>query len=411
MSEASNIAQSLQQILKQARSIRGDETTRVKAERPTTVRGDKTSIKVKRIPQHTITSVGRSTRGATSRSRVQKHTIGSITVSNSAFGRVRKTPHPENRPKSEGGTTLDMLGVIWKEVARYDKARTRLLGLFSSHDGKSTDTTTGHGLYDGDRVLLGALKGRDTRHLEQGTLPYPIYITWLKLLYPSAVGGDHSRGVQKTADEWERVVRLQRSLVMLLDEVEGRREVAAYEDQVKGRKDSAGGLEWRRGSRGAVALLPEFEDWYCSNKVQYLITSDRVQYVLTSNRVQYLITSNRVQYVLAFNRVQYLLAFNRVQYVLTSAIVCVMPRAVLKYPCLLRTGACLSKCYSIVSATNKGGPRERTASRSCRRDAGSSSIVIKCEALLPMYRPTRTVPSPTLEGLFTPQSVGIAAEV
>lgn len=308
-SDASNTAQYLQQYIDQARSIRG-----VKSERQTSVRGEKG------MPQHTIHR--RSTRGATSsgdtfQPKGQKHTGDNMTVSNSASGRGRKTPNAGNRQNSQGArtTTLDIPDVVWKEVARYDKARTRLLGLFSSRDGKSMDT--GHGLYDGELALLSALntsRGRGNRHLEEGTLPYPLYVTWLKLMYPSAkeekhsnraaaaaaANGsrhttDHSMGMQRTSDEWERVERLQRSLVMLLDEVEGRREVAAHDDQAKGWKDSAtgvpvikpntaGGVEWRGDSRRAIALLPEFEDWYCSNKVQYLLTTNRVQYLITSKK-------------------------------------------------------------------------------------------------------------------------------
>lgn len=69
---------------------------------------------------------------------------------------------------------------------------------------------------------------------------------------------------------------LQRSLLMLLDEAEGKREVFAQEER---RRERNTGVEpWRgrdprqreeRSDEGGLSrLLQEFEDWYCRNKVR-----------------------------------------------------------------------------------------------------------------------------------------------
>lgn len=75
-------------------------------------------------------------------------------------------------------------------------------------------------------------------------------------------------------ERWAEVERLQRSLLMLLDEVEGRRDVLAAKEKsrmkLRGRRDSGprgvdGRTDEDRG--GAAGSTRDFEDWYCWNKV------------------------------------------------------------------------------------------------------------------------------------------------
>lgn len=79
-------------------------------------------------------------------------------------------------------------------------------------------------------------------------------------------------------DRLEEVTRLQRSLVMLLDELEGRRELLLHEFQRKERRGASatrGGSHGRAGRAGVDngrdggmnLALRELEDWYCWNKV------------------------------------------------------------------------------------------------------------------------------------------------
>lgn len=78
-------------------------------------------------------------------------------------------------------------------------------------------------------------------------------------------------GVGLGVHEWEEIMRLQRSLEMLLDELEGRRELLAHEQQQRERD-----LATRGGSdgsgRGVDQALWELEEWYCWNKVRWVVS-------------------------------------------------------------------------------------------------------------------------------------------
>lgn len=74
---------------------------------------------------------------------------------------------------------------------------------------------------------------------------------------------------------WTEVGRLQQSLMMLLDEIEGRREVALSEHR-DGEGRPGGARGGRRASAGRNLYdqgLGSFEDWYCWKKVSQVVRS------------------------------------------------------------------------------------------------------------------------------------------
>lgn len=224
---------------------------------------------------------------------------------------------------------------MWEEVARYEAARRRFVGRNGSSN--SGDTSGGAGSSSGaatsSRQVLEAAEEALMRGLDSdsgascisgclqggsqgqnGKQPDPQFVEWRKLLssqsqLPSQrephsrlfdrhgtgsgdgdgvdrrcqedgkgdmAEGEDSRGLEEVGPErLEEVQRLQRSLLMLLDEVEGRRELLAHEEQQRKRNVAAhGGSDGRRAERedggGTDRALPlrEFEDWYCWNKVE-----------------------------------------------------------------------------------------------------------------------------------------------
>lgn len=224
---------------------------------------------------------------------------------------------------------------MWEEVARYEAARRDFVG---QTDGSNADSgcksgcSTGgheaaksslHDLEAAEGVLLRGLdsdsgdsRGGRCPQGQNGARPDPRFLEWRELVLSEhqlaserEVGSrdDGGRGtagdvdprvgedaeavlagreeswdaVSVGVDRLDEVTRLQQSLLMLLDEVEGRRELLAHEfEQRKRRAATAtrGGSDGRRtevdvddgraGRGGMDRALREFEVWYCWNKVR-----------------------------------------------------------------------------------------------------------------------------------------------
>lgn len=244
--------------------------------------------------------------------------------------RLRRSDNPRDERGSvgvvEGGhvesaTSLDIMANLesgmWEEVARYQSAR----GRFIKQNGESSDGSAGTGSREGfeaaEETLLRGLddagstpSDKDDRHPQPpySPSPDPAFLDLRERLLnhprceregsPSQRGMDsqgrlregtgggtkHGGEVDKvwgrqTEDEpgtLQQVERLQHSLLMLLDEVEGRREVVAQENLRRKRAEDA--KCWTEGDRtregqgvrgedDPARALQEFEDWYCWNMV------------------------------------------------------------------------------------------------------------------------------------------------
>ncbi|CAM9749426.1 unnamed protein product, partial [Hapterophycus canaliculatus] len=215
---------------------------------------------------------------------------------------------------------------MWEEVARYQMAR----GTFMARNGGGSTnsggggggggagTRSGEDLEVAEYALLRSLDGASSAPASgadkwpespQGPQPDPAFLEWRKRLlsplpceragrtYPrdpgsqrrigtdDADGAKSGKGRRLGACEAEaqgelgtpeEVERLQRSLLMLLDEVEGRQQLRAHEELQRQRTDGAklwkGRDSSRQGQRGSVEedsrrLTEEFENWYCWNMV------------------------------------------------------------------------------------------------------------------------------------------------
>lgn len=213
---------------------------------------------------------------------------------------------------------------MWAEVARYEAARLRLSGKNRGSNGGGDDEAAKNSLQHlkaAEEVLLRGLDsdsaaccGSRYPQGQNGVLPDSQFLQWRELLltqpqlaserdfhsHDHAVTGSTGgadpqcredgkgdvagRGGSRDwmgLDKLEKVTRLQRSLLMLLDEVEGRRELLAHEFQETKRNAATptrGGSDGRRAEvvdddtkrDGMDRALRVFEDWYCWNKVRYV---------------------------------------------------------------------------------------------------------------------------------------------
>ncbi|CAM9586348.1 unnamed protein product [Ectocarpus sp. 12 AP-2014] len=219
---------------------------------------------------------------------------------------------------------------MWEEIVCYEAARARFLGRDEGSSGSSGGDggSMGHSsraVFEAAEELL--LRDLDAPGLDgscadgypqaRGSpLPDPVFFRWREMLrvrqpprYEATprqdvchgqdlLGGDNagrtdlhcperSEGCAAGAGEAQgqcevgrlrEVQLLQRSLLMLLDEAEGKREVFAQEER---RRERYTGVEtWRgrdtrqreeRSDEGGMSrLLQEFEDWYCRNKAGHV---------------------------------------------------------------------------------------------------------------------------------------------
>lgn len=213
---------------------------------------------------------------------------------------------------------------MWEEIARYQAARGRFMaknGVSSSSNSSGSfgdaGTSSHEDFHAAEEAMLRGLEGagsassgNDDRCPESryGPQPDPAFLEWrqrlLSQLHCERAGITHPRdpdsqgrldvgsidgtkhgecrklrGREAEAQgTLEEVERLQRSLLMLLDEVEGRREVIAQDNLRRKRTESAkcwvGGDGTRQGQgqggsgeEDPARILREFEDWYSWNMV------------------------------------------------------------------------------------------------------------------------------------------------
>eukprot|EP00903_Cladosiphon_okamuranus_P017344 g15979.t1 len=215
---------------------------------------------------------------------------------------------------------------MWAEISRYEAARRRFIGgnCGSKDGGGDGDEATKNWLRDLKAAEDVLLRGLDPDSAaccsaiclqgQNGASPDSEFLQWRELLLTqpqlasqrgfhshdhggagSADGADPRRGEDGKGNvvgrgeskDWmglgtlEEVARLQRSLLMLLDEVEGRRELLAHEFQQTKRNVATakrGGSDGRRAevvdgderAGGMDRALRVFEDWYCWNKVAHV---------------------------------------------------------------------------------------------------------------------------------------------
>lgn len=212
--------------------------------------------------------------------------------------------------------TANLASEMWEQVTRYEAARRRFIGrndVNSSRSSSSGGNKAGknwRGAFEAaEEALLHDLEAdsfsschggyTEGRH-NAGPDPQFLDLREALLSQPSSsepepcpqrelhnrdrlgVGTDSQFRVGSTAgpeksrgrielDRLDEIQRLQRSLLMLLDELEGKRELLAHEElQRKGRKTAEGGGDGRStdgSGEGTRRSLHEFEDWYCWNKV------------------------------------------------------------------------------------------------------------------------------------------------
>lgn len=219
---------------------------------------------------------------------------------------------------------------MWEEIVCYEAARARFLGRDNGSSGSSGggDGSMGHSsraefeaaeeslLRDLDAPGVGGSCADGYPQARGSPPPDPVFFLWREMLRGQLAPGygatprqdvchgqdllgggsagctglhspERSEGCAAGAGEAQgrcevrtlrEIQRLQRSVLMLLDEVEGTREVFAHEER---RRERDMGVETSRGrdtrqreersdARGMGRLLQEFEDWYCWNKARNL---------------------------------------------------------------------------------------------------------------------------------------------
>lgn len=211
----------------------------------------------------------------------------------------------------------DLRDAMREEIARYGAARARLMGRSGGHADAGKVSRPNDILEVEEEALLCAFNSETPRDagaavaasLKAPPRPVPEYIAWQQLLrgepseregnignyFDGKHGADCRRGVdlmpcggggilrrrgggkQVERGDWADVERLQRSVMMLLDEVEGKRELAVHEARARSRGDkTTRGWGVAKDGSGEVsevdpALLAEFEEWYSWNKVGSLV--------------------------------------------------------------------------------------------------------------------------------------------
>lgn len=207
-------------------------------------------------------------------------------------------------PKEDVG---DFSGRLLAEIARYSAARNRLMGLRTG--GDATSKGAGQTFHEAEETLLQALDSERSCPVESttGRCPKldPRFVAWQNLLHQQpSLDREGGRGqdvaryhgasvwasagprfvehvnhggqraaeelgrVRQGSEEWGHTERLQHSLLMLLDELEGRRAVAANEE--RGWRSTTAAHGWSGGNAEGDdddSSLRLFEDWYCWNKV------------------------------------------------------------------------------------------------------------------------------------------------
>ncbi|CAM9156359.1 unnamed protein product [Ectocarpus sp. 12 AP-2014] len=228
------------------------------------------------------------------------------------------------------GIAANLESGMWEEIVCYEAARARFLGRDEGSSGSSGGD--GGSMGHSSRAVFEAAEESLLRDLDApgldgscadgypqargSPLPDPVFFRWREMLrvrqaprYDATprqdvchgqdlLGGDNagctdlhcperSEGCAAGAGEAQgqcevgrlrEIQLLQRSLLMLLDEAEGKREVFAQEER---RRERYTGVETWRGrdtrqreersdEEGMSRLLQEFEDWYCRNKAGHV---------------------------------------------------------------------------------------------------------------------------------------------
>lgn len=102
---------------------------------------------------------------------------------------------------------------------------------------------------------------------------------------PNAMGAEWLR--QGGSGEWDDIEQVQRSLLMLLDEVEGGRQVAAARSRLSRRERNVRGLEREEEDHsGGDLLRGDLEDWYGWNKVRSIVTRLSLQHEIRTRKTQ-----------------------------------------------------------------------------------------------------------------------------
>lgn len=217
------------------------------------------------------------------------------------------------------GGDLELPEGAWEEVKRYASARSRFMGLGSG--GRASRGSSSRERFATEEAALlrrlgsgasrdpGPVVPRECGQVTAVAMPNARFDGWRDQaqsgllekdmlygqgrvehteLYAGSVAGVENRDVsgdalvegdgRRAAERWADVERLQRSLLMLLDEVEGRRDVLAAKERsrttLRGRRDSEPrGVDGRTNeeSKGAGVSARDFEDWYCWNKVVLVV--------------------------------------------------------------------------------------------------------------------------------------------
>lgn len=217
------------------------------------------------------------------------------------------------------GGDLELPEGAWEEVKRYASARSRFMGLGSG--GRASQGSSSRERFATEEAALlrrldsgasresGPVVPRECGQMTAEAMPDARFVGWRDqaqsgllekdMLYgqgraghteldAGSVAGVESRevsggalvegGGKRAAERWADVERLQRSLLMLLDEVEGRRDVLAAKERsrttLRGRRDSEPrGVDGRTDeeSEGAGVSTRDFEEWYCWNKVVFVV--------------------------------------------------------------------------------------------------------------------------------------------